>query len=670
MSTQKTPRQNVLPNDTFNLTGAQGWMYGDSSGSLLGKTDVGGDDTFYGASNTIPYTNDGSLSEEDYYSEWFDEYDRDVKLNQAIGDAEHIGGSARGGQDYFLGGNYAINDAAGDAHTMDQSSKGGNDTLLGGMNSDNTLIGDAYEMTDTARGGIDRVVGGDAKAEKSVNPEYDPEDIRQSGIDITNLYVDEAPTRDISGDVDAYNFLLGDAYAFGSMDGLDNGVLGGADIITGGSAIAAYYSASTDNIAQGDAYVMGGHGTGGNDNLTGGDSRAGVFYYQNDQATASTNGTNWFYDNNDDYNEWYEGDAFTLNLMNGDAYAMGDWANGGNDTMRGGNAFAGNSNSIDLGAGENDEYGADAITYNWLSGDAIVVAENAHTGDDVLIGGNATGLTSAVTNGITTTGVLNLLSGDAFVMFEGSNGPIWFGNDTITGGNSTYDTDGQVLNLLFGDIGDVGGQRGIGFPIIDSVSFGDLSALGDGGGPGYLYGQVNGGSDILRGGSGAGVENYLYGDAYKLGALATGGFDTLYGGDLAGTVSYLYGDAYFMEAGSTGGKDTLVSGSGEDHMWGDAEINAGTGGADRFIFRTNCGNDTVYDYNYYEGDKIDLSGFNTGRKNATEFKNFDSFINSSRFSQDGDGDLLIDLNVNGPGSNSVTIVGLSLAELTSDMFIF
>ena len=82
-----------------------------------------------------------------------------------------------------------------------------------------------------------------------------------------------------------------------------------------------------------------------------------------------------------------------------------------------------------------------------------------------------------------------------------------------------------------------------------------------------------------------------------------GGNDTLTGG--ADATNFLFGDAGTMNGNARGGDDTLISGTGTDHMWGDARLingvaaspTADTGtvvtGADTFVFAPGNGNDDI-----------------------------------------------------------------------------
>src|SRR5207253_10308511 len=102
--------------------------------------------------------------------------------------------------------------------------------------------------------------------------------------------------------------------------------------------------------------------------------------------------------------------------------------------------------------------------------------------------------------------------------------------------------------------------------------------------------------------------NAMMGDAQILYSHDRGGADLLVAGTGQDTNNELVGDAGTIQFGGIGGNDTLVSGMGNDEMWGDAFENAGTGGADQFVFAAHNGNDTIHDFQVGV-DKIKLVGF-------------------------------------------------------------
>lgn len=715
MATQKTPTQYVHPNDTIYLQDGI-VRYGDLETGKLGSSNVGGNDLFYGGNAD----GEGVLGE-----------------NYAVGDAPVLGGSARGGDDIFYGGNYAGgffagsggiggsvgpealyfgvmlslvgpqilmggfegegidsgNVFVGDALQLIDTGKGGADTLYGGINAANLFAGDAVLADKSARGGSDTLIGGMAKSEQAVNPYYD-----QDYGDVEAGYIIGDPTEDTDGDVGSLNLLYGDAAAFGFEN--DNSVIGGADKLTGGSAQAAWYDAVAINVLTGDAGYMFGHSTGGIDTLAGGNATGGNFYYQDDDLNTV-----------DSYDEWYEGDAAVVNVVFGDGTMLVDYTQGGNDIITGGSAISGSAGYVVDGE---SWHAVDTIAINLLAGDGLGIGGSSHSGADVMTGGNATGLTSAYSNGYTSTATLNLMAGDTLAIEPASG--VWLGNDKMTGGSVTRGTDGQVLNFMTGDVGGLDFFFGLSLTAANisgtlsaatsfiAGKYADLGVASDIGiaeGPGLdgiISGSVIGGNDTLVGGSGDGmftndglafwggigelpgggdvdgsIINVMIGDATGIVDGGRGGFDTLTGGNSREVLSLMIGDALFIDNGYAG-KDTLISGSGVDLMVGDAFEDSSIGAADRFIFRTNCNEDVIYDFNAHnnplEGDRIDLSAFNTGRANAVDFKNYSALIASNRIS-DVDGGICIDLDINRTDGidNSVTVYGIAKAELTSAMFI-
>jgi hypothetical protein len=98
----------------------------------------------------------------------------------------------------------------------------------------------------------------------------------------------------------------------------------------------------------------------------------------------------------------------------------------------------------------------------------------------------------------------------------------------------------------------------------------------------------------------------------------------------------------------------------------------GRGGEDKFVFAPGNGVDTIEDFSVRERDKIDLSAFE-----GDDFRNFGTLVASGRM-QDSDGGVLIDLeevtrrdvDVEGTLQNTVLLVGVTVADLSSSSFIF
>jgi Ca2+-binding RTX toxin-like protein len=99
-----------------------------------------------------------------------------------------------------------------------------------------------------------------------------------------------------------------------------------------------------------------------------------------------------------------------------------------------------------------------------------------------------------------------------------------------------------------------------------------------------------------------------------------------------------------------GGADILIGNTGDDTLTGGA-------GADTFVFRPGDGFDEITDFNFGDGDRIDVTAF--------------GFATAADFSIDGatsPGNLIIDFN----GLGEVTLTGPDLTGLVNDddAFIF
>nr|WP_281422877.1 type I secretion C-terminal target domain-containing protein [Sphingomonas yunnanensis] len=81
-----------------------------------------------------------------------------------------------------------------------------------------------------------------------------------------------------------------------------------------------------------------------------------------------------------------------------------------------------------------------------------------------------------------------------------------------------------------------------------------------------------------------------------------------------------------------GGNDVIVGGGGNDWLYGGAGNNAltGGGGADRFVI-TAGSNDTITDFRFADGDKIDLSGIDAIATNAAGTLDHFSFVAGGKF---------------------------------------
>ena len=254
------------------------------------------------------------------------------------------------------------------------------------------------------------------------------------------------------------------------------------------------------------------------------------------------------------------------------------------------------------------------------------------TGDDVL-----TGTASADTiNGlgghdsiVGLAGADSLLGGGGRDTLEGDAG-----NDTLLGGNGN--------DRLFGD--------------------GDRDRLEGGRGRDRLDGGDE--RDVLRGGAGLDTliggngSDRLYGGNGDDRVLGGRGSDRIWAGN--GQDNVLAGGGRDRIFGQ-GGNDTLTGGGGNDTLTGgtgDDRLNGGNG-VDDFVFADGHGDDTISDFDAFNGgEDIDFSGLSA-------ITSYSDLITNHILSSSG-GNVVIDTG----GGNSVTLLGVSLANLDATDFIF
>lgn len=136
-----------------------------------------------------------------------------------------------------------------------------------------------------------------------------------------------------------------------------------------------------------------------------------------------------------------------------------------------------------------------------------------------------------------------------------------------------------------------------------------------------------GAADVLKGNGG---KNTLEGNGGNDKIFGLGGVDVLIGGN---------------------GRDRLDGGNGDDNLYGGAK-------ADRFIFRGNFGNDTIFDFQTKgKAEKVDLShvGSITGFADLTA--NHLTEVNGNAVIDDGNG-------------HTITFDGIAMAELSGNDFLF
>jgi Ca2+-binding RTX toxin-like protein len=329
----------------------------------------------------------------------------------------------------------------------------------------------------------------------------------------------------------------------------------------------------------GEDAISGGSGpdglTGGlsNDTVSGGAGNDVVYGNQGQDALSGDAGNDTIFggqDNDTIYGgssgEDSADDADVLYGNKGDDVVFG---NGGDDTIFGGEgadtAFGGQGNDLIFGrdaeVGALD--GADELT-GGLGNDTVY----GNAGDDVLFGNQ---------------------SNDELFGGQGSD-TVYGGqdNDTIYGGSSGQDSADDA-DVLYGNKG-------------DDVVFG------------------NGGDDTIFGGEGADTafgghgNDLIFGRDAEVGALdgadeLTGGLgnDTVYGN--AGD-DVLLGNQNNDELFGGQGNDTLCGGQNDDTLNGGAGDDALLGGlgGDIFVFASAQGNDIIADFDFDQGDRLDLQG--------------------------------------------------------------
>jgi Ca2+-binding RTX toxin-like protein len=146
-------------------------------------------------------------------------------------------------------------------------------------------------------------------------------------------------------------------------------------------------------------------------------------------------------------------------------------------------------------------------------------------------------------------------------------------NDTITGGSGN--------NYLRGEAGD------------DSIN----------GGSGFNDMNGNMGNDTLHGGVGT---NWVVGGQGDDSLVGGGGFQDLVLGNLGNDTLSAGTQANVMRGGQ--GDDVIVGGSGNDYISGDRgnDTETGGGGADIFHGSQTIGVDQITDFNYAQGDRVEL----------------------------------------------------------------
>ena len=281
-------------------------------------------------------------------------------------------------------------------------------------------------------------------------------------------------------------------------------------------------------------------------------------------------------------------------------------------------------------------------------------------------------------NGTTKANVIDALAGNDLV-----NGLA--GNDNLTGGSGDDTVDGGLGNdALYGGIGD---------DFIDGGDGADRVYGGDGydilyGGAGndqirgendedMLYGDA--GNDIVRGGNGHDLldggegSDKLYGEAGDDQITGGEGNDAIQGGDDNDTLEGEDGDDNLYGGN---GEDVLIGWFGTDQLWGgagDDVLDPGAGndklwggtGEDRYVFNSDMGQDTVYDFKVKQNEMLLIRD----NINFTGIVDFDTL--KPHMKQVGK-DVVIDLGKGEwlGGDDVLTLVNVQMKDLKPEHFYF
>jgi Ca2+-binding RTX toxin-like protein len=172
----------------------------------------------------------------------------------------------------------------------------------------------------------------------------------------------------------------------------------------------------------------------------------------------------------------------------------------------------------------------------------------------------------------------------------------------------------------------------------------DADSLTGGSGSDYILGGEGSDNDTLNGNSGNDT------------LLGEGGNDSLFGGDQHDRL--LGGEGNDTLVGGSG-DDVMLGGSGFDHFYGEAGNDTLTGdfNADTFFFADGFGDDIVTDFDANnDNERIDLHSVT----NIVDFAD----LMANHAAQSGNRVVISD------GSDSITLLGVQLADLDAIDFIF
>ena len=293
-----------------------------------------------------------------------------------------------------------------------------------------------------------------------------------------------------------------------------------------------------------------------------------------------------------------------------------------------GNSNAGSDNTLAIFAqGGTDDIDASGLTFqDWNSNSTDLVALLGNNNANTLIGTTENDVIEG--NG----GADNIDGGNRSDTLLGGGG-----FDTITGGGGSDHIDGGAGN----DRLDGGNQA-------DSLygREGDDVLLG-GGSDDRLWGGSD--NDLLKGETG---DDTLRGDDGADTLNGGSGNDSLIGGS---DDDVLNGQADNDTLRGGGGNDTVNGGSGNDLLYGNTQ-------SDIFVFDNSHGSDTIMDFDALDNsEKIDLTLVSA----ITSLADLDLADPNDGAATQAGADVVIDTG----GGNSITLVGISIAQLDANDFI-
>ncbi|MGJ8609463.1 MAG: hypothetical protein ACSHWY_00115 [Octadecabacter sp.] len=605
-------------NDTVESAGGIREYYLGEGNDRINVNSVINADEFYGGNGTDTI-------------DWSDSGESGISINLAAGTAsngtstETMEGFERAygtaGDDAITGtsgSNYLYGGAGSDSLYADA----GTDFLYGGNGSDrfyggagsNYMYGGAGGDYGYGGSGYDYMSGG-----AGIDTFYGGAsgDLAYGGADNDIIYGGTGNDTAYGGD--------GTDYLSGSSDN---------DTLYGGADNDTVYTGSGDDAGYGDAGNDTLWGDTGTDELYGGDDDD-LFYVTTGGASsatlsgdAGTDTVTVLYGGNDGWTV----DASGVGLYGGatsHTFTMSSIENfegsNGNDVLNEGSSL----NSID-GAG----------------GDDIIISNGGASAADSFFGG--TGVDTLDDSASSVNRTLDLTTG----AFSGHGGAFQFENAIMGSGDDSVTGTTDNNNIVTGAgediiVGGNGSDSLYGGNGADSLFGGNGDDIMDGGnGLDFLAGWN--GTDIMHGRAG---QDHLRGQAGEDSLVGGEGQDRLEGG----------GEADLLLGGN--GQDKLFGGNGRDVLNGGVgnDLYNGGVGSDTFVFSGNFGDDRVQDFDATDNaEDIDLSAV----ASITNWTDLSTAANGHMYTAGGD--VIID----DLGGNTIRLVGVNIADLNANDFLF